>query len=99
MTGEQRKSPRIVRLVPLLLSDDDQTVEAQSAVVSAHGALILSPRPFVPGRGVTVTNRQTRASIDGMVVWAGDGEPPLAFKIGVEFSRPAPEFWGEESPA
>jgi len=96
MNIDQRKSPRIVRLVPLTLSDGDQTVEAQSAVISAHGALVLSPRSFSPGTELTLMNRRTGDCIDGTVVWAGDEEPGSPFKLGVEFSRPGGGFWGDD---
>ena len=96
MNSEQRKSPRIVRLVPLSVSDGDQVLEAESAVISAHGALILSPRPIPPGTGVTLTNRRNGASVDGTVVWSGEEEPGSPFKLGVEFARAAAEFWGDD---
>ena len=92
---EQRKSPRIVRTVPLSISDVDQSVDGQSAVINAHGALILSPVFFIPGTAVSLTNRHTEAAIDGTVVW-GESDPPLGFKLGVEFAHAAPEFWGED---
>ena len=93
---EQRKSPRIVRLVPLSISDGDRTVEAESAVISAHGALVLSPRPFIPGTEITLMNRRSGACIDGTIVWTGEEEPGSPFKLGVEFVRPSAEFWGED---
>ena len=94
---EQRRSPRIVRLVPLTLTDGDRTVDAESAVINAHGALILSPAPFVLGTAVSLTNRRTAASIEGRIVWE-EVDPSAAFKLGIEFERPAPDFWGADYP-
>ncbi|HET7451822.1 MAG TPA: PilZ domain-containing protein [Thermoanaerobaculia bacterium] len=95
---EQRRSPRVVRLVPLTLSDGDRTLEARSAVINAHGALILSPVSVTPGTTVALSNRRTGASIEGTVVWE-EPDPPTAYKLGVEFERPSPEFWGADYPS
>ena len=94
--SDHRQSPRVVRLVPLTLSDGDRSLAAQSQVINAHGALIVSPQPFDLGSEVAVTNLRTGASIDGTVVWIGDDEPPGPFKLGVEFESPSPEFWGSD---
>lgn len=93
---EHRQSPRVVRLVPLTLSDGDRSLAAQSQVINAHGALIISPQPFDLGSEVTVSNLRTGASVEGTVVWTGDDEPRGPFKLGVEFKRPSPEFWGND---
>ena len=96
MSSDHRKSPRIVCLVPLTLSDGDRSLAAQSRVINAHGALILSPQHFDLGSEVSIVNARTRASVLGTGVWIGDDEPPGPFKLGVEFSTPSPEFWGDD---
>jgi hypothetical protein len=96
VTGEKRQSPRIVRIVPLALSDGDQSYEVQSGVINAHGALVLSPRHLPPGTAVTLTNRRTGAAIEATVVWNGAEEPGSAFKLGVEFEHASAEFWGDD---
>ena len=95
-TTEMRQSPRVVRLIPLTLSDGDRSLAAQSQVINAHGALILAPQPFDLGSEVTVKNLRTGQSIAGTVVWIGDDEPPGPFKLGVEFQSPSPGFWGSD---
>lgn len=85
-------------MVPLTLSDGDRTVDARSAVINAHGALILSPIALVPGTAVVLANRRTGASIEGRVVWE-ETDPQTAHKLGVEFDRPSPEFWGADYPS
>lgn len=84
-------------MVPLTISDFERTVDVHSGVINAHGALILSPVMFIPGTAVSLTNRKTGAGIEGRVVW-GAADPPTAFKLGVEFSRPAADFWGADYP-
>jgi len=91
-----RQSPRVVRLVPLTISDGDRSLAAQSQVINLHGALIVSPQPFDLGSEVAVTNLRTGTSIDATVVWIGDDDPPGPFKLGVEFGAPSPGFWGSD---
>jgi len=94
--NDLRQSSRVVRLVPLTLSDGDRSLAAQSQVINAHGALILAPQRFDLGSEVTVKNLRTGASASGTVVWIGDEAAPGPFKLGVEFQTPSAEFWGSD---
>jgi hypothetical protein len=108
MSKKQRRSPRIVCAVPLTVSLGASILQAQSAVINANGALILSPEPIPEGIPLTLVNRTTGARVEGSVVWTGvvplsppwptaeSSLPSPQYKLGVEFHRPAPEFWGSD---
>jgi hypothetical protein len=108
MTETRRRSPRVVCVVPLKVSQPASILQAQTAVISAHGALILSPEPIPEGTPLLLVNQKTGTRLEASVVWTG--LTPLSapsdfsetmfpcpqYKIGVEFQRPAPEFWGSD---
>lgn len=98
-----RRSPRVVRVVPLTLSlDDSISLQVRSAVINAHGALIISPEPIAEKTPVTLFNQNTGACVKGSVVWTDRTPSPLhsrssaQFKLGIEFREQAAEFWGSD---
>jgi len=93
MTIENRRSPRIVRRVPILVIADGQAVDAVSAVINKHGALIVAPVVFGSGRILRIENRRTERQIEARVVWgASDAE---GCKLGIEFLEEL-DFWGDD---
>jgi hypothetical protein len=92
---EGRRSPRIVARIPL----DVQPLEsltAVTAVINLHGALILSPVPWVSGTILNVRNQKNGRSIRARVVWTGPQESSGSYKLGVEFEAPESGFWGND---
>lgn len=99
---EQRRTPRLLRLIPLTLSLGSHSLAVQTAVISANGALILSSEPVPAGTPIGLLNPKTGELVEGWVVWTGlvtlsPNSPSLfQFKLGVEFLLPAAEFWGSD---
>lgn len=103
-----RRSPRVVCAVPLTVSQSMSIFHARTAVISLHGALVVSPEPISEGTLLTLVNQKTGARAKATVVWTGltplstpstpeDATlPSPEYKIGVEFRGPAPEFWGSD---
>ena len=70
---------------------------ALTAVINLHGALILSSVNCPSGTTITIKNQKTGREVGARVVWSGNDESTTgAYKLGVEFQAPSPEFWAEE---
>jgi len=93
MTIENRRSPRIVRRVPIMITADSRSVDAVSAVINKQGALIVAPVVFGSGRVLRLDNRRTERQVDARVVW-GSSEPE-GCKLGLEFTEDI-DFWGAD---
>jgi PilZ domain len=93
MTIENRRSPRIVRRVPILIVAEGQTVDAVSAVINKQGALLVAAVVFGSGRVLQLQNRRTERQIEARVVWGASD--PEGCKLGVEFLEEL-DFWGAD---
>lgn len=93
MSENRRRSRRIVARIPLAVQPVDPPVDAVTAVINLHGALILAPMPYPIGTTLAVTNRETGAVTRGRVVWVAE-EAPGVNKVGVEFEAAVADFWG-----
>jgi hypothetical protein len=94
MTLDNRRSPRIVRRVPIKLIVGDETVDAVSSVINQHGALIMAPVAISADLVVRVENLRTERLVDARVVWS-IGEADGGWKIGLEFLEEL-DFWGSD---
>jgi hypothetical protein len=94
MTIENRRSPRIVRRVPIQIVADGTTVDAVSSVINKHGALVVAAVVFGPGRQVQIVNLRTEQQIEARVVW-GSSEAEGGCKLGIEFLQDV-DFWGDD---
>ena len=92
---EGRRSPRIVARIPLDVQPL-QSLTAVTAVINLHGALILSPVPWVSGTILNIRNQKNNRSIQARVVWTGPQEASGSYKLGVEFEAPESGFWGDD---
>ena len=92
---EGRRSPRIVARIPLDVQPL-QSLTAVTAVINLHGALILSPVPWVSGTILNIRNQKNNRSIRARVVWTGPQEASGSYKLGVEFEAPESGFWGDD---
>jgi hypothetical protein len=97
-----RRTPRMVRSIPLTLSMGSHSLPVRSAVINAHGGLILCSEPIPEGTPVALFNDKTGKRVEASVVWAGVVTLSLAsptlfqFKIGVEFHGLGTGFWGPD---
>jgi hypothetical protein len=100
---ERRRSGRWLRDVALIVRGKSKEghpfqEETFTISVSAHGALLLLAANVAVGQTLLLVNPQTRDEREGHVARFGSPYGGLA-QVGVEFSRPAPEFWpGDSAP-
>jgi hypothetical protein len=95
---EKRRSQRVKVRVPvavrLQLADKRIITETTEAlVVSAHGGLILLTAEVFQGDFVTLSNPTTEKEMLGRVTDVG-ARIMGKVQVGIEFIKPAPEFWG-----
>jgi len=99
---DYRRTPRVVCGIPLTLSLGSHSLPVRSAVINAHGALILCSEPIPDGTSIALFNDKTGKRVEASVVWTGGVTLSLAsptlfqFKIGVEFHQFAEAFWGPD---
>ena len=97
LAANRRRSQRVLMKIPVGVSvqapglpfDEEDTY---TLAVSAHGALIAFSTPVYRGQRLTLSNPQTKAKLECIVVHIRklqDQEP----QIGVEFLLPNPTFW------
>jgi hypothetical protein len=74
---------------------DKETVseETDALVVNAHGGLVLLGANVTKDQFVTIVNSKTGEELLGRVTDIGPRFMGKA-QVGIEFIRPAPEFWG-----
>lgn len=96
---EPRRSPRIVKVIEVLLGTDAPNLPAHTRVLNRHGALVMSPRPWTAETRVLMLNPKTGRSALCRVVWEGGEEASTGvYKLGLELLEPAPDFWGDDYP-
>jgi hypothetical protein len=97
LANNRRRSQRVLMKVPVrvglhagnaALSEED----THTLAVSAHGALIAVSAPLYRGQRLTLSNPQTRDSLECVVAHI-DKFPDEQVKVGVEFLLPNPTFW------
>jgi len=97
LANNRRRSQRVLMKVPVrvglhagnaALSEE----ETHTLAVSAHGALIAISAPMYRGQRLTLSNPQTKDSLECVVAHI-DKFPDEQVKIGVEFLLPNPTFW------
>lgn len=91
---EERRSPRAVVRVPVLLTREGRTVSAITAVVNDQGGLFVSPEEWPVGIECKVKHLDTKRSVGARVVWSGGKDDLGSYKLGLEFTEPADGFWG-----
>jgi hypothetical protein len=95
---KRRRSKRIrarVRINVRVQARNKETIseETDSLIVNAHGALILLTAHVNRDQFVTVVNPKTNQELLARVTAVGTRFMGKA-QVGIEFIRPAPEFWG-----
>jgi hypothetical protein len=94
---DRRRSERLLLDVPLIVhgtSAEGSAFQEETFTisVSAHGALLVLAAKVRVGQSVVLVNPQTHATKEGRVARFGAPYGGLA-QVGVEFAKPAPEFW------
>jgi hypothetical protein len=87
--------PIVVR--PQTLKKNVQAEKTETLVVNAHGALLLLATHVAVNEFVIVQNVKTGEELLCRVTLVG---PSLMGKtqVAVEFIKPAPDFWGVDTP-
>jgi hypothetical protein len=98
----QRRSERIILGVPLVVrgvAADNKIFQEETftLIVNAHGALLMLGRKVAVGQRVIVMNPKNWDDCEAKVAYVGAPYAGLA-RVGIEFTRPAPEFWSLNSP-
>ena len=97
LANNRRRSQRVLMKVPVrvglhagnaALSEED----THTLAVSAHGALIAVSAPLYRGQRLTLSNPQTKGSLECVVAHI-DKFPDEQVRVGVEFLLPNPTFW------
>jgi hypothetical protein len=98
----QRRSERIILDLPILIrgeTAEKQTFQEETftLIVNAHGALVMQETKVALGQRLVVMNPKNWDECEGKVAFVGPTYAGLA-RVGIEFARPAPEFWPVSAP-
>jgi hypothetical protein len=97
LAANRRRSQRVLMKLPVRVSAQAGgaslfEVETHTLAISAHGALIALAVPVYRGRRLTLSNVQTKATLECVVAHI-DKFPGDQIQVGVEFMLPNPTFW------
>jgi hypothetical protein len=95
-SGEGRRSPRVLLRVALKVAAGERSLDAETAVVNRHGALVLAREDFSSAGSLEITNLESGRTVPSRVVWSGGPGPRGLFKIGVELPGGIEDFWGPD---
>jgi len=103
LAANRRRSQRVLMQIPVRISA--QAVGASSLLeeethtlaISAHGALIVATSQVYRGQRFILSNVQTKASLECVVVHV-DRPSGDQIQVGVEFLLPNSRFWGVAFP-
>jgi hypothetical protein len=92
----RRRSKRVkIRIAVVVRSQEKRTLseKTHTLLVNAHGALLLLGIPVSVNKFVVLENPSTGQEILCRVTHVGTEFMGKA-QVGIEFIKPAPEFWG-----
>ncbi len=97
-----RRSQRVLLDLPVVIRGEAEYTlafqeETFTLTLSAHGALVFLANRVNLGQRVILMNPKTRDEQEGRIAYMGPFYAGLA-QVGIEFARPAPEFWLISSP-
>ena len=96
--SSNRRSQRVLLSLPVTVRTEDGPGEAsfkeetQTLVVNAHGALIALAGHVEKGQALHLTSRTMQEEQQCRVTYVGPTTGGKA-QIGVEFTKPSPDFW------
>jgi len=96
LAANRRRSQRVLMAIPVRVSGKTGASvfeeDARTRAISAHGALILLSAQVFRGQRLTLSNVQTKASLECVVAHI-DRRQKNQPQVGVEFMLPNPMFW------
>lgn len=97
-----RRSKRVIVDVPLVIRGEAEgkppfREETFTLTISAHGGLVVLENQVALGQKVVLMNPKTWDEREATIAFLGPPYAGLA-TVGVQFARPAPEFWAISSP-
>jgi len=96
LAANRRRSQRVLMAIPVRVSGNTGASvfeeDARTRAISAHGALILLSAQVFRGQRLTLSNVQTKASLECVVAHI-DRRQKNQPQVGVEFMLPNPMFW------
>jgi hypothetical protein len=100
--SERRRSQRLSRGLPVLVCGESPKLrpfreEASTVVFNAHGALLILNAKVELGQKLLLMNPTTLDEQEACVKYSTPSTGGLTH-VGVEFMRPAPEFWPISDP-
>lgn len=95
----RRRSERVLLRIPVILyglTRENQHVsqEAETAIVSRHGALLRSRLAFKAGGTLELTNNFSKDAEEFRVISVSEEQKEGMFDLAVEMLRPRDDFWG-----
>ncbi|MDP9146551.1 MAG: hypothetical protein M3N22_02750 [Acidobacteriota bacterium] len=101
-SSAERRSRRISLDVPLVVKGELQSRQgfsenSFSLSVSAHGVLLALKTPVTIGQHVLLLNRNNWDECEGHVAYIGQPHAGLT-RVGIQFTRPNPQFWSINRP-
>jgi hypothetical protein len=94
--ANRRRSQRVMLSVPVTLSgktaDGPFSEDTQTMVINAHGALVGLKAKVSEGQTLRIKTRISPEELECHVIWVGPAAEGKT-QCGVEFTRPAPNFW------
>jgi hypothetical protein len=97
-----RRSQRVIVDIPLVIRGIAENTrpfreETFTLTISAHGGLVVLENRVGLGEKIVLMNPKTWDEREGTVAFLG---PPYAglSTVGIQFTRPAPDFWAISSP-
>jgi len=97
LAANRRRSQRVLMKLPVRVSGQGSGAlffeeDTYTLAISAHGALIVVAAPVYRGQRFTMSNVQTKAALECVVVHV-DKTPGEQTRVGVEFMLPNQTFW------
>lgn len=97
LAANRRRSQRVLMKLPVRISGQGSGAlffeeDTHTLAVSVHGALIVVAAPVYRGQRFTLSNVQTKASLECVVAHV-DKIPGEQTRVGVEFMMPNQTFW------
>lgn len=97
LAANRRRSQRVLMKVPVRVSSQQGGAlffeeDTHTLAINAHGALLVLAAPVYRGQRFTLSNVQTKASLECIVAHV-DKVPGEQTRVGVEFMMPNQTFW------
>jgi hypothetical protein len=101
--AERRRSQRVALRIPVVVIGTDAHGKpfgevTHTVIVNAHGALIELKAELNDNDRVLLRNKASGQREPCKVVWFRKGEQGGNNTVGLEFTIPAPQFWGVQFP-